>query len=390
MVDHGKEDESDESFNSEKRDFWFKLGAIGKAATAIVAALISVIGGYFLYTQREASNKIYLYTQLIGEQEKAENAVRKDMFTTILSSFLDKDKNFDTEGTHRIECVMDKIDSQLLELEMISRNFHETMDLRPLFIHVLLNIVRDIPREYKFTDEEIEDLQELSLCKSKALNRLLQTGELEKTIKKTKKKLINDHIDKLKNKKLNNLITIAQRITKKQLESLSDVEKRIRITIDLTKTCQDISPSQPLTENDICQKEGTEKGPIELILNDNEPVSNQCRRKFTISSNRSYRAWNQVRLKVITNKLDSEINADLDGGKDKTSEFWVGYFDFPLVDNTFLSTKERFAVLLDSINDNEAKVSLLYFPASYAGFKEKSYYQHRIINTLLNDSSGSN
>jgi hypothetical protein len=373
--------ENDGHNKSESQDIWYKLRAVGGIATAIVAALIGVLGSIFLHSQQESSNKIHLYTQLLSDQEKAENAVRKDMFTTILTSFLDKE-----EGNND-ECVMDKIDRQLLELDMISRNFHETMDLRPLFIHVLLNIVQDIPRNYNFTDKEIEGLDKqetinkLSSCKQKILYRLLQEDAFKNANKIEKKKEIEKYIDQRQARKKARLTDIAKRITRKQLESLSDVERRIRFTIDLTKTCDDTPPNQPLAE---CDKEES-KIEQKKTLNDNDEEKKRSSRIFTMSSNRSYKAWNLLRLKVTTNKLPNEIAADPDGDNPNVSEFWIGYFDFPLVDNTFLSSRERYAVVLDSINEKEAKLSLLYFPASYAGFKEKSYYQNRIMNTLLKD-----
>jgi hypothetical protein len=118
MSEHDNNDEYDDHSDSEKRDVWFKLRAIGGVSTAVVAALIGVLGSIFLHSQQEATNKIHLYTQLMSEQEKAENAVRKDMFTTILTSFLDREESTNSE------CTVDKISRQLLELDMISRNFH--------------------------------------------------------------------------------------------------------------------------------------------------------------------------------------------------------------------------------------------------------------------------
>ena len=384
MSEHDNNDEYDDHSDSEKRDVWFKLRAIGGVSTAVVAALIGVLGSIFLHSQQEATNKIHLYTQLMSEQEKAENAVRKDMFTTILTSFLDREESTNSE------CTMDKISRQLLELDMISRNFHETMDLRPLFLHVLLNIVKGIPRKYSITEEELESLDKLSSCKHKMLHNLLKKDEFKKANQEKKKELIKDYISKVKNRKKIKLINIARRITRKQLESLSHVEKRMRFTIDLTKTCDDIPSYRVLSEKDTCSEEGSEKGPTKLTLINDKKKGKTIARTFRIFSNRSYKDWNVIRLKVSTNKLKSEIEADRDGGENNTSEFWISFFDFPLVDNTFLSIDERYAVILDSINDEEAKVSLLYFPASYAGFKEKSYYQHRIINTLLMDRALTN
>jgi hypothetical protein len=363
----------------DRRDIWYKLRSIGGISTAIVVAIISVIGSIFLSYQQEKSNSIQLYSQLMSEQARAENAVRKDMFAQILTSFLqqgDQDKKEDDT-----DCVTVKIHRQILELEMLARNFHETLDIRPLFNHVLLAIVRDMPRELRFTDNELQSPEQIDECKHKALGRLLRKDEFIKADVDQRRKMAKGYIKKMRARRKDDLIHIAKRITKKQLESLHDVEKRIRFKVTLANTCEDIRPTEPLDDKE-CDKPGTKKTRT-LILGDKHGST----RIFTIASNRSYGDWNQVRIKVTTNKDEKEMQADPDGEDHMTAKFWLGFFDFPLVDNTYLSNRERYAVILDDINETEAKVSLLYFPATYAGFKEKSYYQQRIMSTLLKESS---
>jgi hypothetical protein len=143
-------------------------------------------------------------------------------------------------------------------------------------------------------------------------------------------------------------------------------------------------------------------------------LDNGSEREFSVYAARSYPRWNQVKVGVLTKKTPRENHTDPDGGvncdpstwpaSDKEPnekvkrdcykvEFWLGYFDFPLTDNTFLSDKERYAVILDDIDKNtvdkkgrytgKARISLIYFPASLAGLKEKSFYQQRMMSTLL-------
>jgi hypothetical protein len=226
-----------------------------------------------------------------------------------------------------------------------------------------------------------------------------------------------------KDNKLERLISIARRITTKQMESLSGAQKRLRFTIDLKNTCQDVRPSEPVSDS-YCK-------PNIVITDKNKTISegtipavrktvsldNKSERTFTMYVARSYPKWNQIRVGVLTNKTKEEKAADPDGGVNcnpaawskpdngsaQTSgekcykvEFWLGYFDFPLTDNTFLSNKERYAVILDKIDrkeeengrfGGEAQISLIYFPASLAGLKEKSFYQQRMMSTLLEDEN---
>jgi Na+-transporting NADH:ubiquinone oxidoreductase subunit NqrB len=65
-------------------------------------------------------------------------------------------------------------------------------------------------------------------------------------------------------------------------------------------------------------------------------------------------------------------------------EFWVSRFDYPLVDNTYLSKDERYGVAIDSIDTKREMIRLVlvYFPATYSGLKEKSFYHQKILNHL--------
>lgn len=375
-------DQDDDHNEKVKRDGWYKLRSIGSVSTAIVVALITVFGSTFLSKQNELSSRKHIYTQLLSEQQKSENSIRQGMFEMILKSFLDGKENNNGEDANEEdnkhgECAEDKIRRQLTLLEMITRNFHETMDLKPLFSHLLLSIIRMPGINYG-------DLDTLTVCQEKGIRRLLKKYPSKEDITP---EILKDHLRKKKKKYLKKLKDVAKRITRKQLESLSAVEQRIRLKIDLTQTCKDIRPSCDLTDSK-CFKGGL-KHNVELRLHDNKDPSKRSSREFIIYLNRSYSDWDQVFVEVHTKKKPDEIEADQNGEDHFISKFWLSYFDFPLIDNTFISPKERFAVILDDMDEDMAEISLLYFPASYAGFKEKSYYQNRIINTLLSEDSAS-
>ncbi len=73
----------------------------------------------------------------------------------------------------------------------------------------------------------------------------------------------------------------------------------------------------------------------------------------------------------------------------ETGRFWLEYFDFPLIDNTYINSMQRYSVILEGFEadkdgeDEKAKITLLYYPASYAGLKEKSFYNNKMMRSLL-------
>jgi hypothetical protein len=64
------------------------------------------------------------------------------------------------------------------------------------------------------------------------------------------------------------------------------------------------------------------------------------------------------------------------------TEFWVGFFDFPMIDNTRLSDDQRCAVILTQFEEPQTKFTVVYFPGSRAGIKEKPYYDEVLQNLL--------
>jgi len=63
-------------------------------------------------------------------------------------------------------------------------------------------------------------------------------------------------------------------------------------------------------------------------------------------------------------------------------EFGVGFFDFPIIDNTRLSNDQRCAIVLTAFGESSADITAIYFPGSYASLKEKPYYQEVVQNLL--------
>ena len=62
---------------------------------------------------------------MMGRREEADSALRKDMFQSILRSFVQPGRARQTNP-----------ESQVLNLELLAYNFHESLDLGPLFRHV--------------------------------------------------------------------------------------------------------------------------------------------------------------------------------------------------------------------------------------------------------------
>lgn len=65
-----------------------------------------------------------------------------------------------------------------------------------------------------------------------------------------------------------------------------------------------------------------------------------------------------------------------------TNTFWLGFSDFPLIDNTRLRNGDRMAIALRRWEESSAELCLAYFPGSRASLKDKVYYDELVTQLL--------
>ena len=91
-----------------------------------------------------------------------------------------------------------------------------------------------------------------------------------------------------------------------------------------------------------------------------------------------------VRLVIsrpITREQCQQPELDLVANGEVDTNFSVGLFDFPMIDNTRLSNNQRAAVSLMTLTPDVLSMKVAYFPASRASLKDKPYYDD--LNRLL-------
>jgi hypothetical protein len=106
-----------------KKDFWDKIAIllhpVGGLLTALAVAFVGVQGSQFLERRQSLDTNARLYSELMSRREEAESSLRKDMLVSIIAQYL-------RPGSGELE---DKV----LNLELLAYNFHDSLDLRPLF-----------------------------------------------------------------------------------------------------------------------------------------------------------------------------------------------------------------------------------------------------------------
>jgi hypothetical protein len=280
----------------------------GGLITAITVAILGFIGSSYLKDREIAENamrermqatetNVRIYTELMSRREEAESALRKDMFVSMIQSFL-------KPGTI-------SLDEKVLNLELLAYNFHESLNLKPLFLYI---------------DRQIRASSDPA--------RKEYAARLHK---------------------------VAAEITRKQMLVLEAAGTKFDRFIDLD--------ALKASSGGLVLEEGT------LVL---DGVS----RHYSLFVQEADEADRELKVRMeIRTPKDTLGNIETN-----SVEFWVGYFDFPVIDNTRLSHDQRCAVILNAFEDGSADITLVYFPGSYASLKEKPYYQEVVQNLMKSNA----
>jgi hypothetical protein len=279
------------------KDFWDKVDIVLRPINGILTALAVAILGYYTSSVlrqselRETNQRVY--TELMSSREQADSGLRKDMFLSVIQTFL----NPQTQG----------LESKMLNLEMLAYNFHESLNLKPLFDHM---------------DRQIAG--------ASSPEKVAYTGRLNR---------------------------VAQEITTRQMVLLQQVGVKADRTVDYDKF--KASPG------------GLELEPAKLKLENKE-------REFMIS----VLEFKPEQRELI---LELGVRTPPETGIQRRT-FHLGYYDFPMIDNTRLSDDQRAAIVLNQMNEGSADLTLVYFPGSYASLREKVSYDE-VVDKLRNLSN---
>lgn len=276
------------------RDFWDKftivLQPLGGLLTALAVTVVGVKGSRVLDRRQSVDTNARLYSELMSRREESESSLRKDMFNSIISSFLQPSK--------------EDLDGKILNLELLAYNFNDSLNLKPLF----LDIQRRIQKATPSPDREAFRLR---------INR------------------------------------VARETTAKQLFSLLGQGRSFTRSVDFDELAAAGGAGLPL---------------------DPEMVT-------------VHKSTSEVRLRVLKVDKDQEqlfvrLEVRFPGSKpelpDTRAAFNVGYFDFPVIDNTRLANGLRCAVTLTNYSPAAADLTTVCFPGEYASLKDRPYYDEVI------------
>jgi hypothetical protein len=275
------------------KDFWDKISIVlhpaGGLLTAFAVAYVGMTGSQLLERRQSLDTNARLYSELMSRREEAESSLRKDMLVSIITSFLQPSPG--------------DIGGKVLNLELLAYNFHDSLNLKPLFL--------DIQR------------------------RLSKSNDPER----------NDYLARLNR--------VAREITAKQLFSLEGHGDSFRRSVDFEELAAAGAAGIQLDPETITVGKSIADVSVRVLKVDKE------QQQLT------------VRLEVRSPEGQTEL-------PDSRASFSVGFFDFPVIDNTRLANGTRCSVTLANFSAAAADLTTVCFPGEYASLKDRPYYDEVI------------
>ena len=140
---------------------WWEIFISSGLFTGIAIAFVGYITSGSLEKWKTNETRTQLYAELMGKREEAESALRKDMFTSIIGSFLSTEKASGNQKSLSEKQVLAWLEEKVLNLELLVSNFHESLNLKPLFIY-LKKIINDSNVNGRAKTEYVDRLNKIA------------------------------------------------------------------------------------------------------------------------------------------------------------------------------------------------------------------------------------
>ena len=284
--------------SNETKDKWEKADIIMKPVGGLLTALAVAWIGFMLNAHQTADTNARFYVDLMGKREEADTLLRKDMFNSAIKTF--------------VESKPVTLEKEVLDLELLAYNFHQSINLGPIF--------KDVYRRVTSPETSPKD-------------RERHQAQLER---------------------------LAKEIIDKQIPSLEAEGK-----LDADVFFEDVKPDGLVVID-------------KRSLPEQQPEGDQRIRAPKQDFSVSVLRVDPIKREIM---VELEVRTPQQGGTSATrmdadfvhSIFWVGFSDFPVIDNIRLAEGHRCAIVMRSFDELSARITLVYFSSSRAALKDKPY-----------------
>lgn len=409
------------------RDWWDKAEILARPVAAFLTALALALVGWF--GQRALSNReaqvtaraeheqnTRLYSDIMSRREEAASALRKDMFTAILTEFF--------KDTATVDVGPD-LSKQLLRLEMLALNFGESLSLSPLFAEMRRDL-ESLEGPFARFDRAVYDsrLRELARQVTGWQLSALESGGEVRRISVPLSRVAKgggepsptytwpeDTLDKksLRLQVLEGQVDSLVNAGVREIKSLVD-EVKAELAAAGTQTTgtpglRYASASFPVADPDSVQLgydglellmrkvqslagaedtavfdsllEGVDAEFDAVVARAGEVELQNIKRRYSLRLSDADPESKTIRVELTVADIPNAADTLQAFTLPIASRFELDAFDFPMIDNTRLSADQRLALVLEGFrregDDFVIRIALVVFPGLYASHKDKPF-----------------
>ncbi len=356
----------------------------------IAVAIIGHYGQQYLEKRQNEELRARLYTQLISEREQAESQLRANLFIKIMERF------WKSEGS--------RLEDDILNLELLVHNFHESLNLKPLFMHTVMNV-------NKAAEQVARGASDLTMADINRYRKRLQSAAGE--VKFRQISALRDRGDWEEHDfDLSDIVGYQETVDtvyptydftleedstirgfRLKALSLDTVELAVRVELEIL-TPRTEAAKRMLRDGSWLIEESPVEEPEKIEADSSVAQSIE---DYIVSRLREDTgAEEDLALTELPGISFAEIEEAVEEDAYEDSlwyqelhEFGVGYFDFPMIDNTRLVgiQDQRLAIVVTdwpelTDGDSSVRIEAICFPGPYASLKEKPFYDDIVENIL--------
>lgn len=331
----------------EKRtDAWAKVESFAKILAGFSAAVSAILIPVLINSYTEENRRAEMFVRTMTEREKADTDIRQSMFKTLMDGYLGSLKE------DFVKADEDSFRRRIMFLELLTVNFQEFFNAKPLFEEVYTALARK--RAAAQTEAERK-----------------KWDELERQIIRVSMNIVSRQA-----KMLNNIGTSA----------VFNIEKNEPICVRLynreefaTLRKQDGTPFQSFLPGQCMEPGRTVNNGANLAdtLIDLVDLTGDTRRQsleiMPVSVNKAYAT---IQVGIYDDLFKGDV---LQGSLLKGSlQFDISYFDLPYMDNTKLSDGSRFALVLRDVVGDSVEIEAIRFRNDFMSLRDRPFFEEML------------
>jgi len=340
------------------------LDALAKLTAAAAVVLVAFVTNNF--------QSSLTATNLLSQREQADSTLRAAMFRDLIGPVVGSEKSNGNIPADR----------ERLLVELLSLNFHENFELKPIMLHV----------DDRLAHEEIKEMDQTQRKNARESLRSIARRVLQRQLALLTKaqsdaspeqqaciyRLDIEERPQQQDDGLELLYSLVpeddpqrpgDRVSGTRAAASAEAAAGDRGPIARAQTTKEVPSPQPCSKLDKYFKD---------LISINSP-NGLYTLAFTIApfswEDQSFSVLMRITSKAVDNK-SATVSADYN--------FLLTWFDFPFSDNTLLADGTRFSLVIDKVipEEKKATLKLVWFPEDYFAARERPTNYHQLREKL--------